>query len=88
MKFMFRDSHSGITIEECDDRERAVAGAEKFPAFYDLALKHGYRIRPLEFYHPDGREVDLTCAMDTDRTLNSFEALLITGGVANHEEIT
>lgn len=68
-----------ISIEVCETEDHATKGAEKFPDFYELALKHGYTINNVNFSHPDGREVHLSNAMDLDRTDSSFEELLIKG---------
>lgn len=78
--FMMKDSNTGISIEVCESEHHAVKGAEKFPTYYELAMKHGFYLGQIEFKHPDGREIHYSYAMDLDRTESSFENLLITGG--------
>lgn len=68
-----------FSIEKCDTAQHATIGAKNFPAFYELALKYGYKIKGDEFRHSDGRVVGLDIAMDTDRTTLSFEQMLIKG---------
>lgn len=79
VRFMIKGQEASYSIEVCKSEHHAVEGAKQFPQFYEMAMQHGYRINPLEFVHPDGRTVDLTCAMDLDRTEASFEQLLISG---------
>lgn len=79
VRFMIKGQDASYSIEICNSEYHAVEGAKQFPKFYEMALRHGYRINALEFVHTDGRTVGLTCAMDLDRTEMSFEQLLING---------
>jgi len=83
VRFMFRDREWSTSIEVCNSKSHAIHGAEHFPEYYELALQYDYKLHHLEFVHPDGRTVDLTCAMDMDRTKESFELLLINGEEVN-----
>lgn len=79
VRFSFIDKDWITTIESCETKEHALHGAKQFPEFYEMAIDYGYYMNGLEFLHPDGRTVDLTCTMDLDRTKESFLELLITG---------
>lgn len=83
VRFMMRDQTLSFTIELCKDKRQAVEGAKRFPALYELALKHGYYMQHDEFLHPDGRTVSYSFAMDLHRSVASFEQLLIDGIIAN-----